>query len=183
MWISHEANENQYRLWARCDGGLFSRCRGVWPVDEVVVTPSLDGSAEVVDISWKDDKLCVTVNNRPRCLFDAARVIAEQGVRMVTPLAIEDLIAAFHREEEGLNRLLTEIDKLPPPESEIPYELLLAVYDGAESMAVADREWGWFWSQDSLHDRYRKEESKQFHEAIIAVRNWKKELEENRVGK
>lgn len=128
-------------------------------------------SAEWDPVTWK-----VRVTLEPQTLYAAAQIVADQWPEIST-VAVGEVVAAFHREQGNLDRLLKQIDTLPPSSPEIPYELLESLYDAAEEMARDDSEGCWFWGNRILYDTYRHEANRNFHVGMIEIRNWKKNNE------
>lgn len=175
MWI--EKRKGSFQLWMDFENSRFSCGRGEYPLYEVVITPPYTEPAEIVEMHWANGVLNVTTREpEPQTLYAAAQIVANQWPEIST-VAVGEVVAAFYREQGNLDRLLKQIDTLPPSSPEIPYDLLESLYHAAEEMARCDPEGCWFWGNRILYDQYRHDANRKFHESIIAIRNWKKNIE------
>lgn len=175
MWIQKVGNPSRYFVFAKCENGLFSSHRFTINAEDVSIDCEMNNgdSVEFDSMKFSTDGTLLVTAKKPATLYEAAGVIAREHPQ-VNPSSINDLIAAYYREQGNLDRLLKEIDALPPPSPEIPYDLLLSVYDAAEDLAKKDVAGDWYWRQEYLYQSYRTEATREFHKAIIAIRDWKK---------
>lgn len=167
MWIQYVKDQSCYRLWGKYDNGLYSEHKGDWGLNEVVLDPPCSYDSEVESMNWDGEVLQVKTN-RVESLYEAAGKIAA-AYPVLSDVLTEKLVAAYYREQGNLERLLDEVMKTP---DEIPYEMLLAVYEAAEEMADTDTEGNWFWDRDFIFTHYRHPATKKFHVAILTIREF-----------